>query len=93
VDAFHGVDFVVFSTRVNPSLLPAPWLRDSVLISSRALRLLRGAEGTAQHQHGDARVSEDANGFVANAVFEIFDVNDNLVASGCATETAKRLED
>jgi hypothetical protein len=39
------------------------------------------------------RLSEDANGFVANAVFEIFDVNDNLVASGCATETAKRLED
>jgi hypothetical protein len=39
------------------------------------------------------RLSEDANGFVANAVFEIFDVSDNLVASGCGTETAKRLED
>jgi len=39
------------------------------------------------------RLSADANGFVANAVFEIFDVNDNLVATGCATEKAKRLED
>jgi hypothetical protein len=39
------------------------------------------------------KLSADANGFVANAVFEIFDVNDNLLATGCATETAKRLED
>ena len=34
----------------------------------------------------------DANRFVANAVFEVFDVNDNLVVSGCGTETAQRLE-
>jgi hypothetical protein len=39
------------------------------------------------------KLSADANGFVANAVFEIFDVNDNLVATGCGTEKAKRLED
>ena len=39
------------------------------------------------------RLSEDANGFVANAVFEIFDVHDNAVATGCGTEKAKRLED
>jgi hypothetical protein len=38
------------------------------------------------------RLSDDANAFTANAVFEVFDVNDNLVASGCGTETAKRLE-
>jgi hypothetical protein len=38
------------------------------------------------------KLSADANGFVANAVFEVFDVNDNLVVSGCGTETAKRLE-
>ena len=38
------------------------------------------------------RLSADANRFVANAVFEVFDVNENVIASGCATETAKRLE-
>jgi hypothetical protein len=27
------------------------------------------------------------------AVFEIFDVNDNLIAAGCGTEAAKRVED
>ena len=39
------------------------------------------------------RLSADANGFVANAVFEVFDANDNLITSGCGTEAAKRLED
>jgi hypothetical protein len=39
------------------------------------------------------KLSADAKGFVANAVFEVFDVNDNLLVRGCATETAKRLED
>jgi hypothetical protein len=39
------------------------------------------------------RLGEDGNTFTANAHFYIFDVNDNLVASGCGTETAKRLED
>jgi hypothetical protein len=39
------------------------------------------------------KLSADANRFVANAVFEVFDVNDNLVESGCGTEAAKRLED
>src|SRR5436190_14455444 len=38
------------------------------------------------------KLSADANRFTANAVFEVLDVNDNLVASGCATETARRLE-
>ena len=39
------------------------------------------------------RLGVDANGFVANAVFQILDVNDNVIATGCATEVAKRLED
>ena len=39
------------------------------------------------------RLGADANGFVANAVFQILDLNDNVIATGCATEVAKRLED
>ena len=38
------------------------------------------------------RLSADANRFTANAVFEVLDVNDNLLSSGCATETATRLQ-
>jgi len=38
------------------------------------------------------KLSADANRFTANAVFEVLDVNDNLLTSGCATETAQRLE-
>jgi hypothetical protein len=39
------------------------------------------------------RLNADGNGFVANAVFDIFDANDKLLASGCGTEVAKRLDD
>jgi len=38
------------------------------------------------------KLSADGNRFSANAVFEVLDINDNLVASGCGTETAQRLE-
>jgi len=38
------------------------------------------------------KLSADGNRFSANAVFEVLDVNDNLVVNGCATETARRLE-
>jgi hypothetical protein len=39
------------------------------------------------------KLSADGNRFSANAVFEDLDIDDHLVASGCATETAQRLED
>jgi hypothetical protein len=38
------------------------------------------------------RLSPDANAFDASAFVEVFDVNDNLVQTGCATEAATRLE-
>lgn len=37
-------------------------------------------------------LSQDSNEFTATASDEIFDANDNLVQTGCATETATRLE-
>jgi len=37
-------------------------------------------------------LSRDANEFTATGSFENFDANDNLISSGCATETASRLE-
>ena len=40
----------------------------------------------------EIRLSRDANAFAASAFVEVFDVNDNLVLTGCATEAAKRLE-
>jgi hypothetical protein len=39
------------------------------------------------------KLSADGNGFVANAIFEVLDVNDKLLVRGCGTETAKRLEE
>jgi hypothetical protein len=38
------------------------------------------------------RLSSDANAFDASAFVEVFDVNDNLIQTGCATEAATRLE-
>ncbi len=37
-------------------------------------------------------LSRDANEFTATSSVESFDVNDNLIATGCAKETASRLE-
>ena len=37
-------------------------------------------------------VGEDGNEFTATSSVEILDVNDNLIATGCATETARRFE-
>jgi hypothetical protein len=37
------------------------------------------------------RLSRDADAFAANAFVEVFDVNDVLVQTGCATEAATRL--
>ena len=37
-------------------------------------------------------LSRDANEFTATSSFETFDANDNLIATGCAKETASRLE-
>jgi len=37
-------------------------------------------------------LSRDANEFTATSSFENFDANDNLISTGCATETASRLE-
>lgn len=37
-------------------------------------------------------LSRDANEFTATASDELFDANDNLIQTGCATETATRLE-
>jgi hypothetical protein len=38
------------------------------------------------------RLSRGANAFAASAFVEVFDANDNLVLTGCATEAATRLE-
>lgn len=38
------------------------------------------------------RLSPDANAFAASAFVEVFDANDNLFQTGCATEAATRLE-
>jgi len=38
------------------------------------------------------RLSRDAKAFAASAFVEVFDVNDNLVFTGCATEAATQLE-
>jgi hypothetical protein len=37
-------------------------------------------------------LSRDANEFTATSSVETFDANDNLIATGCARETASRLE-
>jgi hypothetical protein len=41
----------------------------------------------------EIKLSADAKGFVATAVFDVLDVNDNVLVTGCATETARRLDD
>jgi len=38
------------------------------------------------------RLSRDGNTFAATAFVEVFDTNDTLVQTGCATEAARRLE-
>ena len=38
------------------------------------------------------QLSPDTNAFAASAFVEVFDANDNLVQTGCATEAATRLE-
>jgi hypothetical protein len=38
------------------------------------------------------RLSRDANAFAASAFVQVFDANDNLVQTGCATEAATRPE-
>jgi hypothetical protein len=37
-------------------------------------------------------LSRDGNTFAATAFVEVFDTNDTLVQTGCATEAARRLE-
>ena len=37
-------------------------------------------------------LSTSGNGFTTNASFEIFDANDNLIATGCATGVGTRIE-
>ena len=37
-------------------------------------------------------LSTSGNGFISNAAFEIFDANDNLIGTGCATGVGTRIE-
>ncbi len=37
-------------------------------------------------------LSTSGNGFTSNASFEIFDANDNLIGTGCATSVGTRIE-
>ncbi|MDQ3323180.1 MAG: hypothetical protein M3525_12235 [Acidobacteriota bacterium] len=37
-------------------------------------------------------LSADGNGFTTNAAIEIFDANDNLIGTGCATAVGTRIE-
>ncbi len=38
------------------------------------------------------KLSANGNGFTTNASFEIFDANDNLIGTGCATGVGTRIE-
>jgi hypothetical protein len=53
------------------------------------------ADGSLAGTHKITRsteLSRDADQFISSSSVEIFDVNDNLIQIGCATETARRLE-
>jgi hypothetical protein len=51
-----------------------------------------GTPAGTQKVTRNIEVGGDGNQFTATASVEIFDVNDNLIATGCATETARRFE-
>ncbi len=81
-------------TRRGPGL--GTWQYLGGLSYSSVFRFFRfNADGTFAGTRRVARtieLSEDANEFIATASFEVFDANDNLIQTGCATETATRLE-
>jgi hypothetical protein len=51
-----------------------------------------GTSAGSQKVTRNIEVGEDGDTFTATASVEILDVNDNLIATGCATETARRFE-
>ncbi len=51
-----------------------------------------GTYAGSQKVTRNIEVGEDGNEFTATSSVEILDVNDNLIATGCATETARRFE-
>lgn len=51
-----------------------------------------GTYAGSQKVTRNIEVGEDGNEFTATASVEILDVNDNVIATGCATETARRFE-